>query len=190
MNSEIMTSWIAPEKTWVSRRMLLRDNSLRNVLTREVLLPRESTPPLLHLEVSHRLSLGLQGSNRFLEKESLQLCRTIRRSMRIAEHQIEQGFPGCGSSWRRTGEGSLPEDVAARRSSGREPSRKALDEGMVDPLLLHTALRIGNVLGELACEVVHPLNDYVRIKAVVLRHSAPVAHVYIVEAVFAAKLHR
>ena len=57
---------------------------------------------------------------------------------------------------------------------------------MVYSLLLHSMLRIRDIVRQLARKVVDALDNCVRIEAVVLRHSAPVARMYIVETIFAA----
>ena len=61
---------------------------------------------------------------------------------------------------------------------------------MLDALVCHTALRVGDVVGHLAGEVVNALDDPVGVKADFLGHPAPMARLDIAEVVFTAELHR
>lgn len=77
----------------------------------------------------------------------------------------------------------------ARRGTRRKPAGQTGDKGMVDSLFCHSALRIRDVIRQLAGEVVHPLNNPVRIEPDVVSHFAPVTRLNIAKAIFTTKLH-
>jgi hypothetical protein len=83
----------------------------------------------------------------------------------------------------------LSKNPSAPRGARRKFAGETEDKGMIDSLLCHLALRISDVIRQLAGEIVHSLNDFVRIEPGVLGHLAPVAGLNVTEAIFATELH-
>jgi hypothetical protein len=83
----------------------------------------------------------------------------------------------------------LAKNPSARRGARRKSAGETGDTGMIDSLLCHLALRISDVIRQLAGEIVHSPNGFVRIEPDVLGHLAPVAGLNVTEAIFATELH-
>lgn len=88
--------------------------------------------------------------------------------------------------WRGT---VLAKNSSARRGARRKSAGETGDEGMIASLLCHLALRISDVIRQLAGEIVYSLNDFVGIEPDVLGHLAPVAGLNVTEAIFSTELH-
>jgi hypothetical protein len=83
----------------------------------------------------------------------------------------------------------LAKDPSTRSGARRKSAGETGDKGMIDSLFCHLALRVSDVIRQLASEFVHALNNFVRIESDVLGHLAPVAGLNVTEAIFATELH-
>jgi hypothetical protein len=84
---------------------------------------------------------------------------------------------------------ALPQDAPAFHHARGDLVRETSDKRMRESFFRHAAPDVGNMVGQLACEIIHRLNRFVGIEVQLLRQSAPVTEVDIADAVFAADLH-